>query len=100
MFSLTPLHRPLLPHRHHFSHPRHTLTIFHRLLTSPCSPFLHHRYFLTYRRNSKVFSRTLTPLCCSLKPLLRPLAPDHCPLAPLCHLLTPTVRHLTLSVAL
>ena len=77
--TLTPLHRPLLPLCHLFSHPLRTLTIFNRPLTSPCSPFL---YLLTYRRNSKIISRTL--------------APDHCPLTPLCHLLTPPLRPLTL----
>ena len=66
---LTPLHRPLLPTCHLFSNPSRTLTIFHRPLTSPCSPFLHLRHLLRYRRNSKKFSRTLTSLCHSIKPL-------------------------------
>ena len=90
---LTPLHRPLLPLRHLFSHPLRTLTIFHRPLTSPCSPFLH---LLTYRRNSKIISRTLTPLCRPSKPLFHPSAPDRCPLTTLCHLLTLPLRPLPL----
>ena len=80
--SLTPFFAPL-----------RTLTIFYRPLTSPCSPFL---YLLTYRRNSQIISRTLTPLCRPSKPLFHPSAPDHCPLTPLCHLLTPPLGPLTL----
>ena len=87
--SSTPLHRSLLPLWHLFSHPLRTLTIFYRRLTFPCSPFL---YLLTYRRNSKIISRTLTPLCRPSKPLFHPSAPDHFPLTPLCHLLTPPLR--------